>query len=51
MGFSSIKDVDLIQCNLKSVSIFSYDYYLGKKKCISSLYALCIDPTGTRVAK
>ena len=36
------------------VSIFSYDYFLGKKKQnknISSLYALCIDPTGTRVAK
>ena len=24
VGFSSLKDVDLIQCNLKSVSIFSY---------------------------
>ena len=24
VGFSSVKDVDFIQCNLKSVSIFSY---------------------------
>ena len=24
VGFSSVKDVDLIQSNLKSVSIFSY---------------------------
>ena len=26
VGFSSVKDVDLIQCNLKSVSIFSYHW-------------------------
>ena len=32
VGFSSVKDFDLIQCNLKSVSIFSYYWlFLGKK--------------------
>ena len=30
MGFSSVKSVDLIQSNLKSVSIFGYYYFLGK---------------------
>ena len=35
MGFSSVNDVDLIQSNLKSVSIFSY-YYFGGKKHIES---------------
>ena len=32
VGFSSVKDVDFIQCNLKSVSIFSYYWlFLGSK--------------------
>ena len=30
MGFSPVKDVDLIQCNLKSVAIFSNFNFLGK---------------------
>ena len=32
MGFSSVKDVDFIQCNLKSDSfLVIFDYSLGKK--------------------
>ena len=49
MGFSSVTDVNLIQSNLKSDSIFSYDYFLGKKH-IRVYHALCIDTTGTAVA-
>ena len=42
-GFLSVKDVDLIQSNLKSVSILvTICYFLGKKQRV---YALCIDPT------
>ena len=35
--FSSVKDVDFIQCNLKSVSIFSYYYFLGEKHIESTM--------------
>ena len=35
VGFSLVKDVDLIQCNLKSVSVFSY-YYFWEWKHIES---------------
>ena len=35
VGFSSVKDVDFIQCNLKSVSIFSYYWlFFGKKHIV-----------------
>ena len=38
VGFSSFKDVDFIQCNLKSVSIFSYYWlFLGKKHIESTM--------------
>ena len=37
VGFSSVKDVDLIQCNLKSVSILSYYWLFLGVKNISSL--------------
>ena len=38
MGFSSVKDVDLIQYNLKSVSILSYYWlFFGGKKHIESI--------------
>ena len=37
-GVSSVKDVDLIQCDLKSVSIFSYYWlFLGKKHVESTM--------------
>ena len=47
MGFSSFKNVDVIQCNLKSDSILVIiDYSLGK-----NIYSLRSNPTGTGVAK
>ena len=40
MGFLSVKDVDLMQSNLKSVSILvNIDYFWGKKLIESMLYA------------
>ena len=47
-GFLSVKDVDLIQSNLKSVSIFSYYWFIFWVKTYR-VCALCIDPTGRRV--
>ena len=37
VGFSSVKDVDFIQCNLKSVSICSYHWLFFWVKSIQSL--------------
>ena len=51
MGFSSVKNVELIQSNLKSQFLVIIDYSVGKKKKHIEVYALCIDPTRTRVAK
>ena len=43
MEFSSVKDVDLIQCNLKSVSILVIiDCFLGKKHIDSTMLCFAL---------